>query len=318
MARGALGHLRQRAHNNVGSIYAAYNKKLQVRPRPSSFAEVASTPSVPHPYPLSPANLKPVPASILSPWENSVQKLVASSLPCVTANGQRTRHTYIEMALPLDLFIDYLLDIEMLDASAADGSPGQVVWSNSFSTGGFRTTQDFATSFQIIRMNHRGTTTAGALQAIGTQFAGRNPEGSEFDDALINAGLDALTSPKIPARNATAARRHPGRFIRTDVAQPPAADANHRSAARRGAALLTSQLWMDLVQQAGGDNIVDQIVAAPGGQRALVTLNANSRGKHIMLALRRIAHSEAYLDGPSATDQFYDNKLTVAPWEETD
>ena len=49
--------------------------------------------------------------------------------------------------------------------------------------------------------------------------------------------------------------------------------------------------------------------------------NANSRGKHIMLALRRIAHSEAYLDGPSATDQFctiLDNKLTVAPWEETD
>jgi hypothetical protein len=40
-----------------------------------------------------------------------------------------------------------------------------------------------------------------------------------------------------------------------------------------------------------------------------------------MLALRRIAHSEAYLDGPSATDQFctiLDNKLTVAPWEETD
>ena len=67
---------------------------------------------------------------------DSVQKLVASSLPCVTANGQRTRHTYIEMALPLDLFTDYLLDIEMLDASAADGSPGQLVWSSSFSTRG--------------------------------------------------------------------------------------------------------------------------------------------------------------------------------------
>ena len=89
---------------------------------------------------------------------------------------QRSAYASHEMALPLDLFTDYLLDIEMLDASAADGSPGQLVWSSSFSTGGFRTTQDFATSFQIIRMNHRGTTTAGALQAIGTQFAGRNPE----------------------------------------------------------------------------------------------------------------------------------------------
>lgn len=284
------------ASNNVGSIYAAYNKKLQARLRPSSFAQVASTPSVPHPYPLSPANLKPVPASILSPWENSVQKLVASSLPCVTANGQRTRHTYIEMALPLDLFTDYLLDIEMLDASAADGSPGQVVWSSSFSTGGFRTTQDFATSFQIIRMNHRGTTTAGALQAIGTQFAGRNPEGSEFDDALINAGLDALPSPKIPALTIFWDPGTPpqpaailvdssepmwrSRPLPTLITDPPPGAAQRYQ--------MTSQLWMDLVQQVGGDNI---------------------------------AHSEAYLDGPSATDQFctiLDNKLTVAPWEETD
>ena len=139
-------------------------------------------------------------------------------------------------------------------------------------------------------------------------------------NALINAGLDALPSPKIPARNAAAARRHPGRFIRTDVAQPPAADADHRSAARRGAALPDDVAAVDGPRPAGRrHNIVDQIVAAPGGQR--VTLNANSRRKHIMLALRRIAHSEAYLDGPSATDQFYtilDNKLTVAPWEETD
>lgn len=164
------------ASSNVGSIYAAYNKKLQARLRPSSFAQVASTPSVPHPYPLSPANLKPVPASILSPWENSVQKLVASSLPCVTANGQRTRHTYIEMALPLDLFTDYLLDIEMLDASAADGSPGQLVWSSSFSTGESAPPRTSPPRCRSIRMNHRGTTTAGALQAIGTQFAGRNPE----------------------------------------------------------------------------------------------------------------------------------------------
>jgi hypothetical protein len=317
------------ASNNVGSIYAAYNKKLQARLRPSSFAQVASTPSVPHPYPLSPANLKPVSASILSPWEDSVQKLIASSLPCVTANGQRTRHTYIEMALPLDLFTDYLLDIEMLDASAADGSPGEVVWRGSFSTGGFLTTQDFATSFQMIRVNHRGMSTAGALQAIGTQFAGRNPEGSEFDDALINAGLDALASPEIPALTIFWDPGTPpqpaailvdssepmwrSRPLPTLITDPPPGAAQRYQ--------MTPQPWMDLVQQAGGDNIVDQIVAAPGGQRALVTLNANSRGKHIMLALRRIAHTEAYLDGQSAMDQFYtilDTKLMVAPWEETD
>ncbi len=317
------------ASNNVGSIYAAYNKKLQARLRPSSFAQVASTPSVPHPYPLNSANLKPVPASILSPWENSAQKLAASSLPCVSVSGERTRHTYIEMALPLDLFTDYLIDIEMLDASAADGSPGQVVWRGSFSTGGFRTAEDFAISFQIIRVNHRGMSAAGALQAIGTYFAGRTPEGSEFDDEWIKAGLDALPAPKIPALTIFWDPGTPpqpaailvdssepmwrSRPLPTLITDPPPGAAQRYQ--------MTSQPWMDLVQQAGGDNIVDQIVAAPGGQRALVTLNANSRGKHIMLALRRIAHTEAYLDGPSATDQFYtilDTKLTVAPWEETD
>ena len=145
-------------------------------------------------------------------------------------------------------------------------------------------------------MNHRGTTTAGALQAIGTQFAGRNPEGSEFDDALINAGLDALPSPKIPALTIFWDPGTPpqpaailvdssepmwrSRPLPTLITDPPPGAAQRYQ--------MTSQLWMDLVQQVGGDNI---------------------------------AHSEAYLDGPSATNQFYtilDNKLTVAPWEETD
>ena len=317
------------ASNNIGSIYASYHKKLQARLRPSSFAQVASTPSVPHPYPISAGNLKPVKASILSPWENAVQNLAASSLPCVSISGERTRHTYIEMALPLDLFTDYVLDIEMLDANAADGSPGQMVWRGSFSTGGFRTAQDFATSFQIVRVNHRGTSAAGALQASVTQFVGRNPEGSEFDDALIAAGLEALPAPKLPALTVFWDPGTPpqpaailvdssepmwrARPLPTLITDPPPAAAQRYQ--------MAPQPWMDLVQQAGGDNIVDQIVPAPGGQRALVTLNANARGKHIKLALRRIAHTEAYLDGASATDQFYtifDTTLTAAPWEETD
>ena len=319
------------ATNNVGSIYAAYNKKLQARLRPASFAQVPSTPSVPHPYPLNPANLKAVLASILSPWENSVQKLVAASLPCVTANGQRTRHSLIEMALPLDLFTDYLLDIEMLDAGAADGSPGVRVWRGSFSTGGFATAQDFATSFQIVTVNHRGVHTddVGKLQAVGTQFAGLDPQGSEFDDALSGAGLDALPAPKLPGMTIFWDPTTPpqpaailvdssepmwrSRPLPTLVTDPPPAVAQRYQ--------MLAQPWLTLVQQTGGDNVVDQIVAAPGGQRALVTLKANSRGKRIMLALRRIAQTAAYLDGPSATDQYYtilNKSLTVAPWEETD
>src|SRR5262249_22037900 len=144
------------ATNNVGTLYAAYHKKLQARLRPSSHAPVPNTPTAPHPYPLSAANLTSVQASVLSPWEHAVQNVVASSLPCVAVSGQRARHSLFTLPIPLDLYTDYLLDIEMLDASAPDGSPGQLVWRGSFSTGGFQTAADFATSFQTTKVSHRG------------------------------------------------------------------------------------------------------------------------------------------------------------------
>ena len=75
----------------------------------------------------------------------------------------------------------------------------------------------------------------------------------------------------------------------------------------------------DAGRQPGGDAVVDRIVRTPGGQRALVTLKANSRGKRLRLALKRIAQNEPYLDGPSATDAFFtvaDFRFVRAPWEE--
>ena len=56
--------------------------------------------------------------------------------------------------------------------------------------------------------------------------------------------------------------------------------------------------WLQLASQPGGADVVDHVVRAPGGQRALVTLKPGSRGKQIKLALRRVAHAEPYLDGP--------------------
>jgi hypothetical protein len=205
------------------------------------------------------------------------------------------------------------------------------VWRGSFSTGGFATATDFANSFQITKVNHRGVHTddIGKLQAIGAMFASSNPEGAELDSALTSAGLPALPVPK-----------KPGVTVYWDPDSPlpqPAAllvDASEPmwrvrplptlltdpgpSAAQRF--VLQDQPWLDLVRQ-GGDDIVDFIIPAPGGQRALVTLKPNSRGKHLVLALRRIAHTEAYLDGPAAADQYYpilDMTLGAAPWEEAD
>ena len=42
---------------------------------------------------------------------------------------------------------------------------------------------------------------------------------------------------------------------------------------------MTATEWLRLEEEAGGDAIVDKVIKAPGGQRALVTLKPNSRGK---------------------------------------
>jgi hypothetical protein len=84
---------------------------------------------------------------------------------------------------------------------------------------------------------------------------------------------------------------------------------------------LQSAPWLQLAQQPGGDDIVDHIVTAPGGQRALVTLKPNARGHHILLGLERIAHTEPYLDGSAAVNEYFtilDTNLAAAPWEEVD
>lgn len=318
------------ATNNLALLYDAYGKKLQARLKPSSFHPVPSSATVPHPFPINSASLIPVKASILSPWEDGVQALLVDS--CIPVSGERTRHTMVTMPIPLDLYTDYVLDIEMLDKGAADGTPGERVWRGSFTTGGFHTLDEFAKSFQIALVAHRGVHTddVGKLDTIGVTFAGKNPQGAEFDTALTQAGLDpqpvanvprvvVFWEPGVPNPQPTALlidSSEPmwrSRPIPIDVTDPGPA------AARRFE--LRPSPWLQLAQQAGGDDLVDHIVQSPGGQRALVTLKPNSRGKHIRLALKRLAHIEAYLDGPGAVDQFFtilDLVLDVAPWEETD
>jgi hypothetical protein len=320
------------ATNNVGRIYDTYGKKLQARLRPSSFVPVPSTLAVPHPLPLSTPFVQPVKASVLTPWENAVKKIAGSpSLPCVNANGDRTRHTVLTVPIPLDLYTDYLIDIEMVDKGAPDGTIGTVVWRGSFSTGGFQSESDFANAFQISKVNHRGehADDIGKLQAIGPVFASRDPQGAEFDSALTRAGLDSLPVPKVPGFTVFWEPASPpqpvailvdasepmwrNRPIPTEITAPGPAAAQWYN--------LSPQPWLELAQQAGGDDLVDHIVMAPGGQRALVTLKANSRGKHILLALERVAHTEPYLDGPGALNQFFtilNVNLTAAPWEEVD
>lgn len=314
------------ATNNVVRIYETYGKRLQVRMKASSFRPIPSTLALPHPLVLDAATVEPVAKSVVDPFEEALEKVLDGS--CVPVSGSRTRHSRVDIPIPLELFTDYILDIEMVDQDSPEGAAGVSVWRRSFSTGGFRTLDEFAQSFFTARVKHRSVQ-AGKLQAIGMKFASRQPEGSDFDAEIIAAGIEPLEVPDQPRLVVfweTTGIPQPAALL-IDGSEPlwrrrllprpmsdPTPDGNKRYELR-------PVVWLEPTQQSGGDAIVDKIVAAPGGQRALVTLKPNSRGKHLRIALKRVAQREPYLDGPGASDQFVtiaDLVLSSAPWEEVD
>lgn len=312
--------------NNVARMYDAYDKRLQVRIRAASFRPTPSTSSIPHPYPINDATLQPVEASVLSPWEAVVAELVDDS--CVPVFEQRIRHSMITMPIPLEPFTDYILDIESLEKTAPEGEAGDNVWRRSFSTGGFPTLEEFARSFAIGSTEHRFAQ-AGALQAIPGAIS-TTPKGSQLDRALVNAGLEPLPVPKVPRVVVfweTGGTSPQPAALLIDASEPmwrsrpiPQEVTDTGPIGNKRYELEPVE-WLVLAEQSGGDPVVDQIVRGPGGQRALVTLLPNSRGKQIRLALKRVALTEPYLDGPSAVDAFHsvaDFVFVKAPWEEED
>ncbi|WP_224792161.1 hypothetical protein, partial [Pseudomonas fluorescens] len=312
---------------DVGRIYDAYGKRLQIRLRAASFRPLPSTPSVPHPFPLTPATLIPVKASVLSPWEAVAAEQLTGS--CVPVSGTRIRHSMTTLPIPLEPFTDYVLDIESADKTAPEDTTGTVVWRTGFSTGRFATPAAFAQSFQFNRVLHRFCE-PGKLQAIAALPWAADPQGNQLDEAMIAAGLEPMGVPEAPRIivfwQAGVPDPQPAAVL-VDACEPmwrsrripvESIDPNPPNASRYE---MTPVEWLKLEQEAGGDAIVASMIRAPGGQRALITLNANARGKTLRLALRKVAMKQDYLDGPAAADQLFtivNTRLSRAPWEEED
>jgi hypothetical protein len=332
--------------NNVVRLFEAYNKRLQIRLKASSFRAVPDLPNAPHPLVLvqdanlPDASVQPVADSVLSPFEEALEDLFENKLnpSCVPVNHSRKKHSKVDIKSPLDLFTDYVLDVEMLDKNAPESAVGTSIWRRSFSTGAFRSVQEFARSFFTARVEHKFVA-PNVLQAIGTDFAGKDPVGNELDQRLIDAGLEppevpnrprlviyweqpagSPPSPPQPAALIIDSSEPLWRHRRLPVSVPD----DTVPAAKRWE--LTDVPWLEPDEHTPGnpvaDQIVDQIVKAPGGQRALVTFKSDSRGKKLRLALRQIKHTEPYMDGPGNPNPDYhiiaDTILDRAPWEETD
>ncbi|RAP77725.1 hypothetical protein [Paenibacillus montanisoli] len=311
----------------VVRMYETYGKRLQVRLKASSYRPIKSPLALPHPLVLTKANVKPVAKSILDPFEEALEKELAHS--CVPVDHTRFRHSMVDIGYTLERFTDYIMEVEMADHDAPEGAAGQSIWKRSFSTGGFGTLEEFAQSFFAARVKHRSVG-AGTLQAVGTFFAARDPEGNEFDSKMIEAGLEPLEVPDHPELvvfwETSSAAPSPA-AIMIDASEPLwrsrmlPREVKESSPVGSKRYEMERALWLEPVEVLGGASIVQRIVPAPGGQRALVILKPDSRGKQLKLALRKIAQPESYLDGSGAMDQFVtfaELILSGAPWEEVD
>lgn len=316
------------ATNDVDKLYESYGKELRARLKAASFRQV-NEPGVQHPLPINGTTLDNVKAYALSPFEQVLVDVIKENGPCISIDEERIRHSSLEIPIPLDPFADYILDIEAVDIGAAPTVVGERVLRRAFSTGGFAQLVTFVEDFVGTLTEHRAVD-PGVMQAIGVQFATRAPEGQEFDEALINAGLEPMQVPGSPRVVIFWQQTSLG-----DTPQPAAILLDASEPMHRARALpdevtsddpqpvkrwaLTEQTWLTLEEAGTGDAIVDEIIFAPGRQRALITLNAGARGKVIHLELVRKAFAEPYLDGAAATDDRYrivSETLMRAPWEE--
>ncbi|MCM8564472.1 DUF6603 domain-containing protein [Thauera linaloolentis] len=316
--------------NDVDKLYAAYGKELRARLKAASFRQV-NQPGVQHPFPIVAATLQTLGAIHLSPFEAVLTELMAQAGPCIPVDENRARHSMVEIPIPLDPYTDYLLDIEAVDIGAPASARGELVLRKAFSTGGFSSTENFATEFAAVRTEHRAVA-AGALQAVAAQFAGREPQGPELDSALIAAGLEPMPVPDQPRivifwAQANAAAQpapvavmidapEPLRRLRSLPVETWSSDA---TPVRR--LEMRAQEWLSVAEGESGDGIIDRLVWAPGGQRLLIALKPGARGKILHVDLVRKAFPLEYLDGNGASDASFrilSETLRRAPWEEED
>lgn len=316
--------------NDVDKLYGAYGKELRARLMAASFRQV-DEPGIQHPFPITAASLQVVAAVHLSPFEAVLTELMAEAGPCVPVDEDRTRHSMVEIPIPMDPYTDYLLDIEAVDVGTAAGAKGARVLRKAFSTGAFASTEDFATEFAATRTEHRAVA-AGLLQAVAAQFAAREPEGPELDTALIGAGLEPMPVPDRPRivtfweQPSPAADPAPVAVL-IDASEPLRrrrllpAEITGTDTPPTKRLELRAQEWLRIGEAATSDSIVARTIFAPGAQRALVMLKSGSRGKVLHLELVRRAFTLPYLDGPGATDarfRIVSETLRRAPWEEED
>ena len=221
------------------------------------------------------------------------------------------------------------MDVELVDIDAPADARGPFVLRRSFSTGRYRNVGDLAGDLLGTRPEQRFAK-EGRIAALVAGFAGRQPEGREFEDALAAAELPRRNAGDVarctifwetPAGGGAAVPsgimlESPEPLYRdwslpVEVTDPqPDPITRFEMRPRR---------WLEVVKSSGSEALVGDIIADQDGRRVIVALLPAARDQLVGLSLRRIALTEPYLDRPGTADEYhriFDVVLDRAPWEE--
>ena len=319
---------------DIERLLTRYGKKMQIRFQAASAQNPQSTPAVPHPYPADSTTLVTVPATLLSPWEDAaaaaVSRLSATgACVCVPVDGNRARHSQVDIPIPLNSCTDYLLDVELVDANAADGAAGLSIFRRHFSTGLYQTFEQFAASI-VSPLPTARSAPAGAFGAIAGFFAGRRPAGSELDDQLRAHGIEPLETPTrarvvVFWEQSGSAGPQPAAVL-VDATESLFRSRNYPSKTTDATGpvpserwVLAPREWLLLRQSAATATLAPNgIIVAPGGQRAIAVLAPGQRGKELKLELVAAAFADLpFLDPAEPAVTVFDMTFSAAPWEES-
>lgn len=312
--------------HDVDRFFGAHGKELRLRLEAANGDHPEGTGTTPHPLPINATTLIPIAATLLSPWDRALAEAVDRGEPhCVDVDETRVQHSEVQFDIPLHSFMEYILDVELVNQGAAESARGPRVFRRHFTTGGFGTIEGFAWSVSSVLRTARSS----PVDAFATMLStlGAHPQGSAVDGHLAGYQIEPLGVPDHPQvvvfwQQAGAADPQPA-AIMIDATEPLSRSRNYPhditdttvpDAPKRW--ILEPREWLTL--RGGGDpGAVAGIVYAPGDQRAFVVLAPNARGQHVTVDLVSQAMPDLpFLDEGEHAYNLVDVTLDHAPWEE--
>lgn len=321
--------------HDVDRLFTEYGKELRLRIEAANGQHPSGTSATPHPLPITSDTIDGVPAVLKSPWEQAVDVAIdqwnaahadTGETFCVAVDSTRATHGQLDIDIPLDPFMDYLLDIEIVPTGSPTTQRGPRVFRRHFRTGGFGTLGGFAWSLSSTLPTARFCQPGTFSSMLGGGGIGTRPLGSLLDNHLLAHQIDPLPVPDRPRvvvfwEQTGSALPQPAAVL-LDASEPlsrsrtyptQVVDTTTSSSAQRW--ILAPREWLTV--STGGDAAVAGIVWAPGNQRAFVVLASGQRGKHLSIDLVAAAMPDLpFLDDGGRTESLADLLLGHAPWEE--